>query len=224
MKPKIDLSVYLITDPDLCAARGLVETALAAVRGGATIVQLRDKAAPRDRLISEGLRLKQALAGSGVLLIVNDDVQAAAAIGADGVHVGQSDAAAEAARAVLGEDAVIGLSIQTQAHAAVVDPAVVDYVGVGPVFATPTKPDHARPLGFDGLTAVCRAAAMPAVAIGGLEARHAAAVFAAGADGLAVVSAICAAPDPEAAARAFALAARDAAAGQSGSVATEAGR
>jgi thiamine-phosphate pyrophosphorylase len=103
------------------------------------------------------------------------------------------------------------LSIQTRAHAAAVDPNVVDYVGVGPVFATPTKPDHASPLGFDGLAAVCRAAPMPAVAIGGLTAAHAASVLAAGARGLAVVSGICAAADPQAAARAFALAVREAA-------------
>ena len=210
MKPSFDLSVYLITDPLLCAGRGLIETAQAAVRGGVKIVQLRDKTASDAALISQGRALKQALAGSGALVIVNDRVEVARAIGADGVHVGQSDAAAADARKALGPDAIIGLSIQTTEQAAALDPAMVDYIGVGPVFATATKPDHAPPLGFDGLERVCTASALPAVVIGGLSAAHARAVFAAGARGLAVVSGICAAEQPEAAARAFAEAAREA--------------
>jgi thiamine-phosphate pyrophosphorylase len=98
----------------------------------------------------------------------------------------------------------VGLSVETVAHARAVDPQVVDYVGAGPVFATPTKADHAAPLGFDGLAALCAASPVPAVAIGGVKAAHAGPVLAAGARGLAVVSAICAAPDPEAAARSLA--------------------
>ena len=203
MKPSLDLSVYLITDPVLCAGRGLVDTVLAAVRGGAGIVQLRDKHASDAALIEQGQALKRALTGTGAMLIVNDRIEVALAIGADGVHVGQSDAAAATARAVLGPDAIVGLSIQTQAHAESLDPEVIDYVGVGPVFATDTKPDHAAPLGFGGLARVCTACALPAVAIGGLRPEHVDAVFAAGAQGVAVVSAICAASDPEAAARAF---------------------
>ena len=203
MKPSLDLSVYLITDPVLCAGRGLVETALGAVRGGASVVQLRDKHASDAVLIEQGRALKQALTGTGALLIVNDRIHVALAIGADGVHVGQSDAAAATARAALGPGAIVGLSIQTLAHAETLDPEIIDYVGVGPVFATDTKPDHAAPLGLDGLARVCAASALPAVAIGGLKPEHVAAVFAAGAQGLAVVSAICAAADPESAARAF---------------------
>jgi thiamine-phosphate pyrophosphorylase len=206
MRPPRDLSVYLVTDPRLCAGRGLIETVLAAVRGGATVVQLRDKEAPEAVLIEQGRALKAALRGSGVPLIVNDRLEVALAVGADGVHVGQSDTAAAAARAVLGPAAIVGLSIQTRAHAAAVDPLVVDYVGVGPVFATDTKPDHASPLGFDGLAEVCAATRLPAVAIGGLTAEHAAAVLAAGARGLAVVSAICGASDAEASAREIAVA------------------
>lgn len=204
MKPRIDLSVYLVTDPGMCATRGLVETVLAAVRGGATVVQLRDKDAGDAELVEQGRALKAALTGSGVPLIVNDRVEVARAVGADGVHVGQSDAAAAAAREALGPNAIVGLSVQTVAHAARVDAAVVDYVGVGPVFATGTKPDHAAPSGFAGLAAVCRVAPVPAVAIGGLGAVHAFQVLATGAMGLAVVSAICAADDPECATRAIA--------------------
>lgn len=208
LKPKLDLSVYLITDPRLCAERGVVETVLAAVRGGVGIVQLRDKQASDAALIRQGRALKAALAGSGALLIVNDRIEVACAIGADGVHVGQCDTAAADARAALGPDAIIGLSARTVEQASVLDPSVVDYIGVGPVFATATKPDHAPPLGFDGLARVCAASAPPAVAIGGLSAADADAVFAAGARGLAIVSGICTAAQPEAAARAFVQAAR----------------
>lgn len=198
-----DLSVYLITDPLLCAARGVVETALAAVAGGATLVQLRDKHAPDAELIAVGRALKAALAALGVPLIVNDRIRVAAAIGADGVHVGQGDDSVLEARRVLGPGAIVGLSIQSAAHAAAASALPVDYVGIGPVFATGTKPDHAPPLGLAGLAAVRAATGLPAVAIGGLGVAQVPGVLDAGCDGLAIVSAICAAPDPESAARAF---------------------
>ena len=210
MKPKLDLCVYLVTDPVLCAGRALVETVMAAVRGGATVIQLRDKTAPDERLIAQGRALRQALAGSGTLLIVNDRIEVAAAVGADGIHIGQSDGSPAAARALLGRDAILGVSVETVGQAATLDPALVDYAGVGPVFATATKPDHALPIGFDGLASICAASRVPSVAIGGLRAEHVGAVFAAGADGIAVVSAICAATDPEAAARELASAAHQA--------------
>ena len=199
-----DLSVYLITDPGMCRTRGLLETVAAAVRGGVTAVQLRDKQAPDAVLIEQGRALQPLLAATGVPLIVNDRVEVAAALGADGLHVGQSDAAAAEARARLGPEVLIGSSVQTVAQARAVDPGVVDYVGVGPVFATATKADHAVPLGFAGLAEVCAGTRVPAVAIGGLGPARAAEVLAAGACGLAVVSAICAARDPERAARALA--------------------
>lgn len=206
MSRRIDLSVYLVTDPDLCADRGLIDTVLAAVQGGATIVQLRDKTAPDNKLIEQGQALKAALSSTGVPLIVNDRIGVAAAIGADGVHVGQADESIEAARAHLGPNALVGLSIQTEAHARTLEALQVDYVGIGPVFATPTKSDHAPPLGFDGLARVRAATCLPAVAIGGLRPEHVAGVLGAGCDGLAVVSAICAAPDPRAAANTFSAA------------------
>ncbi len=195
-----DLSLYLITDPALCAARGLLETVSAAVAGGASMVQLRDKAAPDPVLIEQGRALQQLLRGTGVPLIINDRVQVAAAIGADGVHVGQGDAGVDAARAALGPDAIIGLSIQSVAQARMVADLPVDYVGIGPVFATATKADHAAPLGCDGLATVRAATALPAVAIGGLKSDHAGCALGAGCDGLAVVSAVCGTDDPRAAA------------------------
>jgi thiamine-phosphate pyrophosphorylase len=199
----LDLSVYLVTDPVLCARRGIIGTVLAAVAGGASVVQLRDKGASDADLIALGRALKTALAGSGVSLIVNDRIAVAAAIGADGVHLGQADQGIEAARAAMGPGAIVGLSIQSVAHAEQADALPIDYVGIGPVFATATKPDHAAPLGLGGLARVRAATALPAVAIGGLGVEHVPAVLDAGCDGLAIVSAICAASDPTAASRAF---------------------
>ncbi|MBZ9791011.1 thiamine phosphate synthase [Rhizobium sp. 3T7] len=197
----IDLSLYLVLDPDLCAALGMVETARAAVAGGARVVQLRNKHADTARMIETGRALKAALFGTNARLIVNDDVEAAVAIGADGLHIGQEDMDAPTARARIGRDMILGLSVETEALAAAVDPAIVDYAGIGPVFATPTKADHKQPIGFAGLARLVRICRVPSVAIGGLKAAHVGAVFAAGADGLAVVSAICGTPDPEAATR-----------------------
>ncbi|MBX4894758.1 MULTISPECIES: thiamine phosphate synthase [Rhizobium] len=198
---RFDLSLYLVLDSDLCAAIGMIETARLAVAGGATMVQLRDKHAGTPRMIETGRALKQALAGTGALLIVNDDVEAAVAIGADGLHIGQEDMDARTARTMIGPDMILGLSVETAPLASAVDPGLVDYTGVGPVFATPTKADHKQPIGFDGLARLVKASPVPSVAIGGLKAEHVAEVFTAGARGLAVVSAICGTADPEAATR-----------------------
>ncbi|EJZ19071.1 thiamine phosphate synthase (plasmid) [Rhizobium sp. Pop5] len=196
-----DLSLYLVLDPDLCAGIGMVETARLAVAGGATMVQLRDKHAGTAGMIETGRALKQALAGTGALLVVNDDVEAAIAIGADGLHIGQEDMDARKARMIIGPEMILGLSVETELLAAAVDPDLLDYTGVGPVFATPTKADHKQPIGFDGLAKLVKASPVPSVAIGGLKAEHVAEVFAAGAKGLAVVSAICGTSDPKAATR-----------------------
>ena len=205
-----DLSLYVVLDAGLCAGRGLAETAVAAMRGGAGVVQLRDKHGGTRARIEAAWALKAALAGTGVPIIVNDDAEAAIAAEADGLHVGQGDLSPAAARALIGPDRLLGLSVETVAHARAVDPALVDHVGAGPVLATATKPDHAAPSGFDGLAAMVAAAPVPAVAIGSMTAAHARAAVEAGAAGLAVVSAVCAAADPEAAARAIVGAIREA--------------
>ncbi|MEM6381394.1 MAG: thiamine phosphate synthase [Pseudomonadota bacterium] len=197
------LKLYLVTDRALCAELGVVETVRRAVAGGVTCVQLRDKQASTADLIDLGKAIKATLAGTGVPLIINDDLEAAHACGADGVHVGQSDTSAEEARAALGSGKTVGLSCETMAHVRAVDPDVVDYLGLGPVFATATKGDHAAPIGLDGLREMCAATPLPTVAIGGLKAKHFQPALGAGADGIAVVSAICGQPDPEAAARAI---------------------
>jgi thiamine-phosphate pyrophosphorylase len=207
---RIDMSVYAILDPAMCAEKGLVETAIAAVRGGAGAVQLRDKTATTAERIAATRALKTALAGSGAAVIVNDDAEAARAGGADGLHIGQGDMPPAEARALIGPDLLLGLSVETEAHAAALDPALVDHAGAGPVFATATKPGHAAPIGFDGLARIIAACPVPAVAIGGLAAEHAASALRAGAVGLAVVSAICAAANPEAAARSILTAVREA--------------
>ncbi|MBB3329623.1 thiamine-phosphate pyrophosphorylase [Halomonas campaniensis] len=200
---RLDLSLYLVTDPGLCAGRGLVETVVAAVRGGVTVVQLRDKHAADGEMIDQARRLKAALAGSSVPLIINDRLAVAVESGADGLHIGQDDGEVAAARAALGERALLGLSVQTLEQMARLDAEHLDYLGLGPVFATPSKHDHAQPLGFAGLARLVAASPLPGVAIGGLKAEHVAATREAGAQGLAVISAICGRPDPEAAARAF---------------------
>jgi len=194
-----DLSLYLVLDPVLCADIGMIETARAAVAGGATIVQLRDKHASTTTMIETGLALKQVLAGSGTRLIVNDDVEAAIAIGADGLHIGQEDLNAQDARRMIGPDMILGLSVETEALASAIDAEIVDYAGIGPVFATPTKPDHKQPIGFDGLARIIKLCPVPTVAIGGLKANHVAEALTAGAEGVAMVSAICGQPDPKAA-------------------------
>lgn len=202
----IDLSLYLVLDPDLCQRHSMVETTRLAVAHGATVVQLRDKHASTAEMIDIGRALMEALDGTGVPLIVNDDVEAAFAIGAHGVHVGQDDLPPRLTREKIGPDKILGLSVETEDLIRVVDPTVVDYVGIGPVFSTATKPDHKPPVGFDGLRRIVAASLVPTVAIGGLKAEHVTDTLATGAGGLAVVSAICGQPDPAAATAALARA------------------
>lgn len=201
MRQAFDLSLYLVTDPKLCR-QGVVATCVAAVSGGVRLVQLRDKTASDAELIALGKELKAALASTPARLIVNDRIAVAKAVGADGLHVGQGDVDPRAARERLGDSAIIGLSVECADMARRADRGVIDYLGAGPVFATATKADHASPLGFEGLAAICTASpGLPVVAIGGLGAAHAASVIAAGAQGLAVVSALCDTQQPQTAAR-----------------------
>jgi len=200
MKPRADWSLYLVADPHACLGRPLEEVVRLAVAGGTTVVQLRDKECTTRRYVEQGRALHELLAPLGVPLIVNDRIDVALAVGAEGAHVGQSDMPPDIVRRLMGSDALVGLSAGTPAQVLAADGAVVDYVGVGPVFATATKPDAAAPWGVEGLRRL-RAPAGPAVvAIGGLDASNAAGVIRAGADGIAVVSAICSAHDPERAA------------------------
>ncbi|MEK0082700.1 thiamine phosphate synthase [Benzoatithermus flavus] len=200
MRRRFALDLYLVTDRAMCARLGIERVVADAVAGGVTLVQLRDDVTPAAELVAIGRRLKALLAPADVPLIVNNRLDVALACGADGIHVGQSDAPPAEARARLGERAILGLSITDPVQLGSVDPALVDYLGVGPIFATATKEDAAPAMGLAGLAAARAATTLPIVAIGGIAEGNAAEVVRAGADGIAVVSAICAADEPRAAA------------------------
>jgi len=200
-RQRFDPTLYLVTDPALGRGRPLTEIVAAAVEGGVTLVQLRDKAAGGRALLEEAQALQALLAPLGVPLIVNDRVDVAVAAGAAGCHVGQGDLPAAAARALLGPDAILGVSLDAVHQVAAVDPALVDYVAHGPFAPTLTKPDAGGPVGAEGLAMVRRLIGLPLVAIGGIDAGNAGQAIRAGADGIAVVSAIVAAADPAAASR-----------------------
>ena len=203
-----DLSTYLVTDAGLCGDRGVVETVRHAVDGGISVVQLRDKGASDASIVEQLIALSEVIAGRA-LLVVDDRVDAvleARARGArvDGVHVGQSDLPVTEARRRLGPDALIGLTANTPAHLDAVralPDGTVDYVGIGVIRPTTTKPDHPPALGVDGFRALAADSPVPAVAIGGIGLADVAALREAGAAGVAVVSAVCAADDARAAAR-----------------------
>lgn len=197
------LRLCLVTDRGLAAGRSVVDVALAAARGGATMVQLREKEATTRAFVDQARALKAALAPLGVALAINDRLDVALAVDADGLHVGQDDLPVEAARRLLGSGKFVGLSITAVDQVLRPDAAAADYLGVGPIYAQRTKADAAAPLGLDGLRRIRGLTGKPIVAIGGLTPDNSAAALAAGADGLAVVSAIVAAAEPEAAARRF---------------------
>jgi thiamine-phosphate pyrophosphorylase len=192
--------VYVITDPG--APHSVADQARAAARGGAWAVQLRDKSAPDADLVALARVLMAELAPLGVKLIVNDRLEVAVASGADGLHIGQGDGDVGLARARLGAGKILGVSVETADQGGAI-PHGVDYVGAGPIRATATKPDHAPPVGFDGLARIVARTPVPAVAIGGLGPGDAHEVRRAGAAGLAVVSAVVRAPEPEDATRAL---------------------
>ena len=201
MRPPRDWRLYLVTDRGLARGRSMASMVEAAVRGGVTAVQLREKSCCTRDFVQLGRELKKLLAPFQVPLIVNDRVDIALAIGADGVHLGQQDMDFESARRLMGPGAVTGLSIETIEQARAAAPLDVDYLGVGPVFATATKPDAAPALGLAGLAQVRAISRHPVVAIGGIGVENVRPAILFGADGAAVVSAICAADDPERAAR-----------------------
>jgi len=192
--------LHLVTDSALCGARGVLAVVEAAVRGGVRVVQLREKTLATRAFVERARALKALLSRFSVPLIINDRLDVALACGADGVHVGQDDLSPEDVRRWL-PHALVGLSIERVEQLAAAERLPVDYYGASPVFATATKADAAPALGLDGLRALRERSRRPLVAIGGIDEHNAAQVMAAGADALAVVSALCAAPDPEAAAR-----------------------
>ncbi|WP_297956160.1 thiamine phosphate synthase [uncultured Desulfobulbus sp.] len=198
-----DYSLYLVTDRRLSLGRSTVEVVAAAVSGGVTCVQLREKHCSTREFLEEARRVRELLVGTGVPLIINDRLDVALAVAADGVHLGQNDMHISDARRLVGERLVIGISAESVADAIRAEAEGADYIGVSPVFTTPTKMDTAPPLGLEGLREIRRAVSLPLVAIGSIRHDNAAEVLRAGADGLAVVSAIVSAPCPRTAAAAL---------------------
>lgn len=201
-----DPSVYrlcLVTDRDIAGDRSLVDIVAAAVQGGVTMVQLREKTATTREFLEAARALKALLAPLGVPLVINDRVDIALAVDAEGVHVGQTDMPVDQVRALAG-GRIVGLSITNAEQMSREDARKVDYLGVGPLYLQQTKADASTPLGVEGFRRLRAMSEKPVMAIGGLKADNSAPVIAAGANGLAVVSGIIGAPDPAAAARRFA--------------------
>ena len=195
----MDWTLYVITDRRW--GKSHLEVARAAIEGGATAIQLRDKEATTRELIEAGLALRELTRERGVAFIVNDRVDVALAVKADGVHVGQDDMPAKLARRLMGPDKIIGVSASTVEEALQAETDGADYISASPVFSTPTKPDAAPPTGLEGLRAIVEAVRIPVVAIGGINEGNVEEVIRAGADGVAVISAVVGAPDIAAAAR-----------------------
>lgn len=201
-----DYTVYLVTDAAARYARGLLASVEAALAGGVSVVQYRATGGTRRAQYDEARALRDLLVRHGVLLIINDAVDLALAIDADGVHVGQSDLPVDVVRRLVGSKKIVGLSITAEEQLRSVKDNV-DYFGVGPVFATPTKADAAPAIGLAGLKRIAGLANRPVVAIGGINVANASQVFNAGASGVAVVSAFSCADDPAEVARALRAAA-----------------
>ena len=194
------LRLYLVTDQASARGRTLTDVVAAAVQGGVTCVQLREKRLSTRDFLAQAFVLKTLLAPYQIPLVINDRIDIALACGAQGVHLGQSDMPVAQARCLLPPDVFIGWSVETMDDVARSASLPVDYLGVSPIHATPTKTDTQPPWGLDGLRQVRAATTLPLVAIGGIQAHNARDILRAGADGLAVVSALCAAVDPCAAA------------------------
>jgi thiamine-phosphate pyrophosphorylase len=193
MSRPFDPGLYLVTDRDLARGRAVLDVVRAAVQGGVTLVQIREKTGPVRDFVALVRAVKAAVP---VPVLVNDRVDVALAAGADGAHVGQQDLPVADARRLLGPDAILGYSVETVDQARAAASLDVDYLGLSPIHRTPTKTDVDTSLGLDGVRAIRDLCSRPLVGIGGLDATNAAAVLAAGADGVAVVSAIMAADDP----------------------------
>ena len=207
-KKTVDVRVNAIVDAERAGGRDLVELARLCAAGGATLVQLRDKASETHAIVEEAKAIKKALVPFVVPFVVNDRIDVALAAQADGVHLGQDDMAVEDARRLLGRDAIVGLSIKSVKEAEAAPVELIDYVGSGGVYVTLSKQQKTAPIGPAGLARIvgalrARAAKLPVAGIAGIDASNAAEVIAAGADGVAVISALSLAPDPAAAARAL---------------------
>ncbi len=195
-KKDLDYSLYLVTDRNLTLGRDLLDIIEEAILGGTTMIQLREKESSSRNFYELGLKVKEITAKYKIPLIINDRLDIALALEADGLHIGQSDLPYSVARKILGHDAIIGLSVESLQDAIDADSLDVDYLGISPVFSTNTKIDTAKPLGIEGIRDIHRISRHKLIAIGGVNLDNAHAIIEAGADGLAVVSAISSAESP----------------------------
>lgn len=198
-----DWSLCVITDRAAAGDLMITDVVRAAIKGGATMIQMREKCMTTRAMVELGYVLHDITQAAGVSLIVNDRVDVALAIGAEGVHVGQDDMPAFRTRQLIGPECILGVSVETPEQAQQAERDGADYLGVGAVYATPSKADANLPIGVTGLHMVIQSTRLPVLAIGGITHDNAASVLLAGAAGVAVISAVVSAPDPEAAARAL---------------------
>ena len=189
--------LYLVTDEILSLGRGINYVVEQAVKGGVTMVQLREKELNTRDFINRAIELKKILSGYKMPLIINDRIDVALAVEADGVHIGQTDMPYEYVRALIPGKMILGLSVETMEQAAEAENYDLDYLSISPLFLTPTKTDLYREWGIEGLKEIRRHTEHKIIAIGGINSSNVAEVIKAGADGVAVVSAICSALDPE---------------------------
>ena len=197
---KKDLLLYAVTDRSWLGEHTLYEQVEAAIRGGATFVQLREKKLDQESFLAEAREIQALSRRHGVPFVINDNVEIAREIGADGVHVGQSDMKARDVRSILGQDKIIGVSAQTVEQALLAQEQGADYLGVGAVFPTGSK-DDAVEVDHQVLARICQAVDIPVIAIGGITADNVVSLKGSGICGIAVISAIFAKPDVEEAAR-----------------------
>ena len=199
--PKVDLRLYALADADNLGVDDLAAQAAQAARNGATVIQYRDKTGTSRQLVERGRAIREALLGTGVPLLVNDRVDVALAIAADGVHLGRGDMHPDDARQILGESAIIGLTVKNAADADLAASAPIDYACIGGVFTTISKHNPEPPVGLHGFAALAERIRrskpdMSVGAIAGIDFKTAPEIIAAGADGVAVISAIFRATDP----------------------------
>ena len=202
-KGKVNYSLYLVTDRALSLGRSNVQVIRAAVEGGVTLVQLREKEASTKEFYQEGVKIKDYLQSKNIPLIINDRIDLALALDAEGVHLGQDDMPVDVARRILGPEKIIGASVFTVEEAKIAEALGADYLGLSPIFVTETKPELSQQIGIGGIRPLKAAVQIPVVGIGSMSQANAYEAVRAGLDGVAVVSAICSQEDPKAAAAAI---------------------
>ncbi len=195
-KLNVDYSLYLVTDRELTLNRDLLFVIEEAIQGGVSIIQLREKNCSSREFYDIAVKVAKITKKHNIPLIINDRLDIAQAVNAQGLHIGQSDLPYSIARSILGPDAIIGLSVETIQDAIDAESLDVDYLGISPVFSTNTKTDIAKPLGLEGIREIKRLSSHKLIAIGGINLQNTRAIIEAGADGIAVVSAICSAESP----------------------------